>query len=125
MTIREKAEYVLKVYGSYSRASDCAQYILDSIPADDGEPVTEEWLRSMTCEQQGVGMIFRLPEGVAYHPRVLAISCYHDGPPRAYLELQRPTGNDVIPLGDASTRGQVRLLLKALGITPNSKDGGE
>jgi hypothetical protein len=66
MTIREKAERLVRLpgygesesgeewpdYRFIEQAHEVAQYVLDSIHADDGEPVTEEWFESIGATWQ-------------------------------------------------------------------------
>jgi hypothetical protein len=97
---------------SHGYSYDCSQYVLDSIPADDGEPVTEEWLRSIG----GVtGTVLRVFFSGIYFLR-------YQG---RWSAMRGNESGGVGLVNDIKTRGQARLLLKALGITPNSKDGGE
>lgn len=107
-----------------ARALELGDLFLLEHPADEDEAIDEAWMRSIGGTQEGAGVVFKLPDGVSWWPRQLTVSCYHDGPPRAYLEMHRTNHDrEVIPLGDASTRGQVLRLLRALGIeTPEGGD---
>ncbi len=67
-------------------------------PADDGEPITAEWLRS-------VGFVAHKPDGL---PAYAVLPCVYIRLDGGELEL------DGIPL-DFSTRGQLRRLCAALG----------
>ncbi len=94
---------------------------------DDGEPVTEEWLESIGFEDDDRGT-----EGVDY----LWINNREDGlfdlqyHRKGSTEYATPNlwvvadGENSIILPSPKTRGQVRRLLLALGLTPDSGDPG-
>jgi len=74
---------------------------LELVPADDGEPVTIEWM----VEQDW----FRESETVVTHADVSLYVSFSSTPPVVFVE--------VYELGTVRTRGEVRRLLVALGVT--------
>ncbi len=104
--------------------NDVAHAYLAEHPADDGDPVTEEWLRS-------IGWITRYWEGALNSPLSqdnVYVSYSLVGVSWKWcLSMESEDDPDGLHFTRdiLKNRGQVRRLLKALGITPNSKDGGE
>lgn len=106
--------------GEYIRDMDTlTEAYLAEHPADDGEPVTEEWLRSVgfvRMQQPAAGndMILRNEAGncLTYYPARRGDPA---GPLWGVVGEWLPK-----PLRPA-TRGDVRRLLLALGITPTPK----
>jgi hypothetical protein len=111
--------YSARLDAAARRLADQLRPHLADRPADDGEPVTEEWLRSVgfvRMQQPAAGndMILRNEAGncVTYYPARRGDPA---GPLWGVVGEWLPK-----PLRPA-TRGDVRRLLLALGITPTPK----
>jgi hypothetical protein len=105
-------ESVGQIYGAdyvapLSDASTVVQAYLDEHMVDDDEAITEEWLRSvaMHCRDNGSFVI-----GFSEHRFVVELVI------ESWMVRK-----DQIPIHIINTRGELRLLCKALGVGMNEK----
>ena len=116
MTLREKAERAVKTAQTLVGWSDeldvCAAWLAEH-PADDDEPVTRDWLLSIGGEVTIVGARFAF--GLQQNNSMADVD-FRPLRGRMTCSFQIEMGESVY-LEHIVTRGQVRRLLSALGIT--------
>lgn len=117
--LRERLDEVRQYgFGWVAITTDDFGRLLDRLPpADDGEPVTADWLRAVGFVKWGDrGSMIRFhrtwqPD----HDDSIEVNAAHQ-----WAEIEH--GFDVVRVPNISTRGHVRRLCAALGITLTESD---
>jgi hypothetical protein len=110
---------VMPYRGVTADAIVLADAYLAEHPADDGEAITEDWLRSIEHDLQSVGFEFH----------VCRNQTTDEWEPHHFSIEHRPDDGEgpiFIPCKMVTTRGDLRLLCRALGIPlPSPPEAGE
>lgn len=119
MTIKESASRLRS--GDYP-TKDCETVILDAMalahayltehPADEDEPVTEEWLRTIAHPNPLSTRVY----GFTIFACGIQVKVVPHRIREFEFQIELCQDDQNIALGKAKTRGQVRLLCRALGI---------
>ena len=106
--LREDAELVLLHVEDDTAAGRLAKAYLADHPADDDEPVTEEWLCSVGAKKDDVSVFFPSP--------IQGVPAIEFSKEQAWLTNEDYAGVEI----KLKTRGDVRRLCAALGIEMKS-----
>ncbi len=86
-------------------------------PADEDEPVTDEWLESVgfTNDIDGCGRVWESGEGLVSLYVMIGLNCL----------VECASKDEAVFVPETETRGDVRRLCSALGINLKEAKGGE
>jgi hypothetical protein len=130
--LRAKAEDALLWLQQTSGPHQCKQQenvreviesVLALVPADEGEAVTEEWLRSLGFSGDSFRMTTRKGDDDGNNVCVRLDKWDDEDPPTVWIQRYDLDGCKNIPMDHLKTRGQLRRLLSALGL--NHPEKGE
>lgn len=102
--------YMSNPEGPRDDLAKLANAYLREHPADDAEPVTEEWMNSLACEDSVSGLWYYFAVD-ASTSLIIAMASN-----RNWASVEDDASTDGVFLRDISTRGDVRRLCWALGI---------